>query len=668
MPNFTLKIAQYMSDRPLKSIAVATERVTQAASMPVVRSARVPRAHTAKALPTRTTKTPVARPSAAGTLHYEVVPADLQAHLFHVTLTIQKPAATQRVSLPVWIPGSYLVREFSKNLQRLQAHQGKKPLPVEQLDKCSWQVTCSPGQPLVLRYEVCAYDNSVRAAWLDVSRGFFNGTGLFLRVDGQTGLPHQLTVSATPDVKRWQVATGLVPVKVTANGFGSYMAADYDELVDCPVEMGHFWSGSFVACGVPHRFVVAGAAPSFDGARLLADTQKICEAEIRLWHVTGASSAVKKTPHKTYLFMLNAVDDGYGGLEHRNSTALICNRKDLPRLGSAASASASAAASAKAAAPSRQPEGYTTLLGLISHEYFHTWNVKRLRPAEFAHYNYGAENYTSLLWFFEGFTSYYDDLLLRRARLIDDTTYLRLLTKTINQVLQSPGRSVQSVAQASFDAWVKYYRQDENTPNATVSYYTKGALVALCLDLTLRQEGKTTLDAVMRALWARCKAGPMTEADLAAVLNELSGRSYARELAAWVHSTQDLPLQTLLEASGINVLREPAQMAQALGLRVTEGQAVQIKMVLRGGAAEKAGLAAGDEWLGVEVGPEKSATGWRIAKLDELAFYAGSASRVSALVARDKRLLKLPLTLPKAVTTWRLAVRDPAALTRWLGG
>ena len=604
------------------------------------------------------------RPIGLPVVNYRVEPFDLHAHLFQVTLTIQKPAALQRVSLPVWIPGSYLVREFSKNLQRLEAHQGQQTLEVAQLDKCSWQINCSPGKTLVLRYEICAFDNSVRAAWLDASRGFFNGTSLCLRVAGQTDSPHGLTLVATPAVKRWSVATGLAPLKVTANGFGTYAAASYDELVDCPVEMGNFWSGAFVARGVPHRFVVTGAAPTFDGARLLADTQKICEAAIRLWHTTGAGSAVKKTPHKNYLFMLHAVDDGYGGLEHRNSTALICNRKDLPRLGGPASAGS-------ATLFTKQPEGYTTLLGLISHEYFHTWNVKRLRPAEFAQYDYSAENYTSLLWFFEGFTSYYDDLLLRRALLIDDTAYLRLLTKTINQVLQAPGRLLQSVAQASFDAWVKYYRQDENTPNATVSYYTKGALVALCLDLTLRQEGKTTLDAVLRALWARCKAGPMAEADLAAVLLDLGGRNYAKELATWVHSTEVLPLQTLLEASGITVLNEPAQMAQALGLRVTESSAVQVKTVLRGGAAEEAGFAAGDEWLGVEVesgiGPDQSASAWRISKLDEIAFYAGNATRVRALVARDKRLLKLPLTLPKTVTTWRLAVRDPAAVARWLG-
>jgi len=616
-------------------------------------------------------KAPTVHATSVAAVHFRVETADLHAHLFRVTLTVKNPAAVQRVSLPVWIPGSYLVREFSKNLQGLQAHQGKSavPIPVVQLDKCTWQIQCNTDKALVLSYEVCAFDNSVRTAWLDTARGFFNGTSLCLRVAGQTDLPHVLALVVSPAVKHWQVATGLAPVKITQNGFGTYLAAHYDELADCPVEMGTFWSGSFKACGVPHRFVVAGAPPAFDGAKLLADTQQICEAEIRFWHATKPGQrAATKPPYKNYVFMLNAVDDGYGGLEHRNSTALICNRKDLPRL---------VPSSQPEGRAMRQPEGYTTLLGLISHEYFHTWNVKRLRPAEFAQYDYGAENYTSLLWFFEGFTSYYDDLLLRRVGLIDDATYLKLLNKTINQVLQTPGRAVQSVAQASFDAWVKYYRQDENTPNATVSYYTKGALVALCLDLTLRSEGQTTLDDVMRALWLRCKAGPMHEDDLAAVLHELGGRSYAKELAAWVHGTAELPLKALLNGTGVAVLEDQAQLAQALGLRVAEGTSIQIKTVLRGGAAEAAGFAAGDEWLGVEiassanVGKAKGATratiGWRLAKLDDLPLYAGHATQVQALVARDKRLLKLSLTLPKDTTTWRLLARDSKLVANWLG-
>jgi predicted metalloprotease with PDZ domain len=596
---------------------------------------------------------------ATAALAYQVQVQDLHAHLFAVTLTVAQPAERQRVSLPVWIPGSYLVREFSKNLQHLTARQGNKVVALTQLDKCTWEVDCKPKQALVLRYEVYALDNSVRTAWMDTQRGFFNGTSLFLQVEGQTQHPHTLELLSKNTPPGWQVATGLTPLKTTKAGFGTYSAAHYDELADCPVEMGEFWQGEFVAGGIPHRFVVAGAPPSFDGARLLADTQAICEAEIRFWH--GAQKGKKsanKAPHKNYLFMLNAVDDGYGGLEHRNSTALICTRKDLPQ--------EALAPLPKGQQPKRS-EGYTTLLGLISHEYFHTWNVKQLRPAEFAAYNYGAENYTQLLWFFEGFTSYYDDLLLHRAHLIDDATYLKLLNKTINQVMQTPGRAVQSVAQASFDAWVKYYRQDENTPNATVSYYTKGSLVALCLDLTLRNEGKTTLDDVMRGLWLRTQGGPMTEADLCSVLAELSGRSFAQEIEQWVHATAELPLKELLEAQGVAVLEEPAQMAQRLGLRVSESAGIHVKVVLRGGAAEQAGLASNDEWLGLEVGTGKTATQWRLSKLDDLALYAGHATKVGILVARDKRLLKLTLHLPKAVTTWRLAVRDAPSLSKWLG-
>ena len=603
---------------------------------------------------------PSPRKETTADIHYHVEPSDLHAHIFRITLTIARPAARQEVSLPVWIPGSYLVREFSKNLQGLEARQGKQTLQLTQCDKHRWQADCDSRKPLVLAYAVCAYDTSVRTAWLDASRGFFNGTSLCLRVEGQEKRKHTLDIASTPATTDWSVATGLTPVKTDKNGFGLYAAANYDELVDCPVEMGSFWTGRFTACGVPHRFVVAGAAPSFDGKRLLEDTRKICEAAIRFWHGDG-----HKPPFKNYLFMLNAVGDGYGGLEHRNSTALICGRRDLPRSGE-----------------TRPQEGYTTLLGLISHEYFHTWNVKRLRPSEFTGYDYTRENYTEMLWFFEGFTSYYDDLLLRRAGLIDDAAYLKLITKTVNQVLQTPGRTVQTVAQASFDAWVKYYRQDENTPNATVSYYTKGSLVALCLDLALRREGYTTLDDVMRALWQRSAGGPMSEADLRAVLRELGGRAFDEELDQWVHSTAELPLAQLLAGQGVALKAEKPQLAQRLGLRVAENHSVHIKTVLRGSAAERAGMNAGDEWLGVEVKGQS----WRITKLDDVAFYAGSHTNLEALVARDGRLLRLPLQLPDTATdtpsgkgrrptgmspapadTFSMGISDAAALQRWLG-
>ena len=585
-------------------------------------------------------------------LHYQVEAASLHAHLFRVTLTIAVPVALQTVSLPVWIPGSYLVREFAKNLQHLQAQQQGQKCALTQQDKCTWQIDCVQGAPLLLSYEVYALDNSVRTAWLDGDRGFFNGTSLFLRVHGQEAQPHHLQIQPVASQPHWQVATGLTAVKVNARGFGLYVAADYDELVDCPVEMGAFWRGEFTACGVPHQLVVAGALQSFDKERLIVDTKKICETEIRFWH--GDQATVRQTPHQRYVFMLNAVDEGFGGLEHRNSTSLICGRRDLPRVGEA-----------------KTSEGYTTLLGLISHEYFHTWNVKQLRPFELARYDYTQENYTELLWFFEGFTSYFDDLVLRRAGLMDDASYFKLLNKTLNQVMQTPGRRIQSVAQSSWDAWVKYYRQDENTPNATVSYYTKGALVALCLDLSLRiestqEKGHATLDDVMRALWQRCQGGPMQEADLLAVLQALTGRSWRKEIKAWVHSTAELPVRALLTAQGLVIHEDDAQMAQRLGLRAVDGPAgVQIKVVLRGGAAEQAGLASGDEWLGVEVGARGQGGSWRLHKLDDLKNLLGTEKRFTAWVSRDKRLLRLPLTLPTQAVTWRLAMPAPRQAGQW---
>ncbi|WP_418316473.1 M61 family metallopeptidase [Piscinibacter sakaiensis] len=570
-----------------------------------------------------------------------------EAHLYRVNLSIPDPSPGQRVGLPVWIPGSYLVREFARHLSSLQATQGGRAVGVRQLDKANWQVDCTADGALELVYLVYAYDSSVRAAWLDRGRGFFNGTSLFLRVDGCEQQPHEMVLRELP--KGWQVATAMRPAKIDARGRGRYLADDYDELVDHPVELGDFWRGHFVAHGIEHEFVVRGALPDFDGERLLQETQRICEAEIEFWH------ADRKPPFQRYLFLLNAVEDGYGGLEHRASTALIANRRDLPQRGRAAAS-----------------EGHVKLLGLISHEYFHTWNVKRLRPAEFERYDYRSENYTELLWFFEGFTSYYDDLLLLRSGLIDRATYMRLVGKTIGGVLAAPGRKLQSVAQSSFDAWVKYYRQDENTPNATISYYTKGALVALAIDLTLRSEKRGSLDQVMRALWQRSTGGPISEADIAQALQQVSGRSFAEELAAWVHGTDDLPLLELLERFGITMQHEAATLAERLGLKVSESAltGVRLTQVWRGGVGEASGLAPGDELLGVD--------DWRLRRLDDALRLLSPGQSGQWLVSRDQRLLRLPFVMPDESAAAPAAVKldaqtspaKPAAALQkaWLAG
>ncbi|UDF37392.1 UNVERIFIED_ORG: PDZ domain-containing protein [Shinella sp. XGS7] len=583
---------------------------------------------------------------------YRVEIADAQAHLFRVTLTLPAPAEQQVLSLPVWIPGSYMVREFSRHLQGLSARQGARELPLRQLRKNAWQVDCQGRAALVLSYQVYAFDPSVRAAFLDAQRGFFNATSLCLRAHGREQEPHAIELGPLP--AGWQVATAMNPAEP-----GRYVAADYDELLDHPFELGAFWRGQFMAGGVPHELVVAGALPVFDGERLLADTQRLCEAQIAFWHGRrNGHAAVGGTPPFTrYVFLLNAVDEGYGGLEHRASTALISARRDLPVLGQRESS-----------------EGYVRLLGLISHEYFHTWNVKRLRPAEFAQFDYEQENYTELLWFFEGFTSYYDDLFLLRCGLIDEARYLKLMSSTLSAVLATPGRRQQSLAEASFDAWVRYYRPDENTPNSTVSYYAKGALLAWALDLSLRssEAQPSSLDELMRLLWQRSGGGPISEAQILAGVAELGGPARAEELRHWVHGCDELPLPALLERLGLRWSADKAGLAQRLGLRLDKGgEGLLIKQVLQGSVAQAAGLSAGDELL--------ACNGWRLRKLDEalLTLQPQAPQRLELLLARDQRMLSLGLDLPleaPADAPVRLSPADkPSARAQslrraWLGG
>jgi predicted metalloprotease with PDZ domain len=590
-------------------------------------------------------------------IQHSIALHDLHAHLFKVTLTISKPTPNQALSMAVWIPGSYLVREFSKHVQALSAKQGGKAIAIEQVNKNTWHLANTDSKPITVTYQVYAFDASVRTAFLDTTRGFFNGTSMFMRVAGQEDAPQEVRLER-PVSCTWEVATGLKKYSVTRYGWGTYLADNYDELADSPFELGEFWEGAFTARGIKHRFVVSGAAATFDGKRLLADTQKIVEAELAFWH--GKNGKPPQTLlDKGYVFMLRAIDNGYGGLEHMNSTALIAKRSDLPRIGDDTTAAEGA---------STISDGYITLLGLISHEYFHTWNVKRLRPAELVPYKYDIENHTELLWFFEGFTSYYDDLLLRRAELINDEQYLSLLAKTINQVQQTPGRLVHSLASSSYEAWTKYYRMDENSSNSTVSYYTKGALVALCLDLMLRQSG-SNLDLVMQSLWqkhglpGKSSIAGVTEAD---ILQAIPDKACQQALLKWTRTTVELPLSKLLSITGLETVGVKAGLAQQLGVRVgTDGGIIKIKQVLTDTLAHRAGFAAGDEWLAIEINQQT----WRISNLDDVLLYAPAGKPIRAWVARDKQVLKLALTLPKNQmlnADVKLKIIDAKKLLSWL--
>lgn len=524
---------------------------------------------------------------------YTITPKDLAAHLFEVSVTIASPSAEgQIVVLPAWIPGSYMIREFARNIVQIRAECKNGKVALAKRDKHSWQAAPCSG-PLTLHYDVYAWDLSVRAAHLDQTHGFFNGTSVFLRAQGLEHLPHVVEIRRPPGeaFQKWRVATSLPELKARRYGFGTYIAADYDELIDHPVEMGTFALATFTAHGVPHDIVITGRVPNLDLPRLSADLKKVCEAQIALFEPKS-----RQAPMQRYVFMTLAVGDGYGGLEHRASTALICARADLPVLGQ-----------------TEMSDGYRTYLGLCSHEYFHTWNVKRIKPAAFAPYDLQVENYTSLLWLFEGFTSYYDDLMLVRCGLIDTAAYSKMLAKTINGVLRGSGRSKQSVAESSFDAWVKYYRQDENAPNAIVSYYAKGSLIGLALDLTIRTEtnGKKSLDDVMRALWQRygrhfysatMDAGRgITEAEVDALFDEVTGLSLKRVLNRYVRGTDDLPLAKLLAPFGMTLADQRKDARPALGVRtVKEGNDCKLASVYEGGVAHQAGLSAGDVLVAID--------------------------------------------------------------------
>ncbi len=587
------------------------------------------------------------------TVFYRLHPADPAAHHFEVSCTVTSPAPQgQRFALPAWIPGSYLVREFAKHIVSIRAEAGGKAVRLKKLDKHTWQAAPVKGsEPLTITMTVYAWDLSVRGAHLDTTHGFFNGTSVFLRVLGQEDSPclvHIAPPSGTA-YKHWRLATSLPPARGERGaakplGFGLFQAANYDELIDHPVEMGSFTHFSFEAGGVPHEVAITGRHDC-DTERLAADLAKICTAQIDFF--------ARPAPMTRYVFLVTAVGDAYGGLEHRASTALICKRADLPKPGQTTIS-----------------EGYRRFLGLCSHEYFHTWNVKRIKPAAFIPYDLERENYTSLLWAFEGFTSYYDDLFLLRSGVIDRASWLELIGETLTNVRKTPGRQVQSLSESSFDAWIKYYRQDENTPNAVISYYTKGALFGLALDLTLRAGGKATLDAVMQALWQRhgLTGLGVGDEDIRRIAEELSGLSLKRFFADYTDGTRELPLERLLATAGLRLEWIPDPKAKHgvdLGIRTrVENNEVVLAAVHPGGAAHAAGLSAGDTLVALD--------GLRItpATFDALLARQRPGNTVGVHAFRRDELLQTTVTLaPPVADTARLTpASKPNALRRaWLG-
>jgi predicted metalloprotease with PDZ domain len=604
-------------------------------------------------------------PAESYPLRYRIRPAHPEAHLFEIELRVERPDPDgQRLSLPAWIPGSYMIREFARHVVRIDARCGRRPVALEKLDKHTWRAEPCTGA-LVLRYEVYAWDFSVRGAHLDTTHGFFNGTSVFLQVHGQSDVPCLVRIEPPRGARyrRWRVATAMTLAGARPHGFGAYAASDYDELIDHPVEMGEFALLEFRAHGVPHEVTITGRHDA-DQARLARDLKRLTEHHIDFFG--------RPAPMRRYLFLVTAVGDGYGGLEHRASTALVCSRHDLPL----------------AAGSEAQEERYRTFLGLASHEYFHTWNVKRIRPAAFTPYGLARENYTRQLWAFEGITSYYDDLALVRCGLMTRSQYLRALARTMTAVQRGSGRLKQSLADSSFDAWIKFYRQDENAPNAIVSYYAKGSLVAWALDLTVRKatRGRRSLDDVMRALWRDygLSGRGVGEDDIERVASRVTGVRLAHFFDQAVRGTEDLRWEPLLRAFGVRITWSAAQSSAdrgggkpaerseeraVLGARVDGSSGdVKLSQVFDGGAAQAAGLSAGDVLIALD-GIRISATNWEqaIGRYRPGAVVRATAFRRDELIERSVRLVSAPRDTCFLAVDERASPAQRRLLDGWLG-
>ena len=563
-------------------------------------------------------------------LHYQIEFDDYRQHLIHVTLRFVADP-TQVLSLPTWIPGSYLIREFSKHIESVRAYDEEgRLLEIQKFEKNKWRLFNTDHELITVEYDVYAYDLSVRGAYVDQNRLYVNPACACLGLEGQEDKAVEVELFLPDELEHFQLATGMASKSLVKGRF-TLKAKNYAELIDAPFELAEQTRFSFEAKGIPHEFVVSGKH-AMNAARMQQDIEKICATEISMF---GSA------PFSNYTFMTMATANSYGGLEHPNSTSLISPREDLP----------------KANEPEEPSEDYQRFLGLCSHEYFHSWLVKFIRPENFVNYDLNKEGYTSLLWIFEGFTSYYDDLILLRSGVISQASYIKLLKTQIDRYLQNPGRFVQSVSESSFDAWVKFYRQDENSNNAGTSYYNKGCLVALCLDLGLRLRG-SSLDALMRKLYENAQKGiQVHERTIVELCNELTGDNWIEQINHLINTTDELPLDQLFPEFGLSYsLKNDKSLP--LGLKLVEKpEGVLVQSARRDGAAAQAGLSAHDVIIAID---GLKATMKLVEK------YAKQEGSYSILAFRRDELMSFDVKASGSeLTEVELKVEDQAKAEKW---
>jgi predicted metalloprotease with PDZ domain len=510
-------------------------------------------------------------------------------HLFDIDVAIKRAAngpQEELLVMPVWTPGSYMIREFERNVQDFAvADAAGQPLKWEKTNKNTWRIITNGAREWHATYRVYANELSVRTSELNSEHAFWNNANLLMYLEGSLKSPSTVRVLA-PDV--WKVATGLPAVAGQKNTF---RAENFDILYDSPFEASNFKTLVFNVKSVPHRIVIDGAG-NYDSERMRRDVQKIVETQVELM---GG-----EIPYRDYTFILHLRSNAGGGLEHLNSTAL-----GYPRFGFRIR-SGDRATSAQPNATDTPERDYRGFLALVSHEFFHLWNVKRIRPDALGPFDYTQENYTKVLWVAEGITDYYADLVLRRAGLISESEYLSATARAIQNMQNTPGRLEQSVEESSFDAWVKYYRQDENSVNSQVSYYDKGALLGLLLDLEIRKRsgGAKSLDDVMRYLYAEFfkKNRNYGPADFQKATELMAGASLEEFYSKYVRGKEELNYNAALEAAGLRLETTAAADAKLyFGADVAqEDDRLMVRRVYAGSAAYEQGLNAGDQILALD--------------------------------------------------------------------
>lgn len=504
--------------------------------------------------------------SMAQQITYKLAMPKPQDHYFQVEMELKDfKEKTLEIKMPVWAPGSYLVREFAKNVNMVYAFdENGKALKVQKKTKNTWSIDKGKAKSVKVNYEVYAFELTVRTSFLDLTHGFVSGSGVFMYVNGHQNRKGTLEVVPYKDFK--VVSTGLP--KSSAGKF-TYEFENYDQLADCPIEIGNQEVFDFMAAGVKHTVAMYGEG-NYEVEQLKIDMARICEA---------ATNVFGENPNKDYLFIVHNVVDGQGGLEHTNSTTLSVNRWTY------------------------SSSQYLGFLSLVAHEYFHLWNVKRLRPIELGPFNYDEENYTTLLWVMEGFTSYYDELLLLRAGYYKPEEYLSKLQSSINYVEGTPGSRVQSVAHASFDAWIKAYRPNENSSNTTMTYYTRGQVMASLIDamIVAKSDGKKCLDHFLKDMYnkyhKKLNRG-FTDQEFKKELESFIGQDLTEFYAKYIDGTEIPPYRSIFGQVGL-LANDFTSVSPSFGASLKqEGGKVIVRSVRRGSAAEDAGISVNDEIIG----------------------------------------------------------------------